>query len=155
MFLLFVTLALSFRYFNNRRKYNIADTCCLANSQNCYPFRLAFTYSLFIRAIFLREISLGHSTSQAPVFVQLPKPSASICFTIWATRSPASIFPCGNRANWDTLAATNSMAEAFLQAAAQAPQPIQVAASKASSETDFSMGMVLASCGLPEVFTEI
>ena len=34
--------------------------------------------SLFILAIFVRLIPLGHSASQAPVFVQAPKPSASI-----------------------------------------------------------------------------
>jgi hypothetical protein len=34
-------------------------------------------------------------------------------------------------AYWDTFAATNNIAEEFLQVATQAPQPIQVAASKA------------------------
>ena len=38
----------------------------------------ATRYSLFRRAIFSRDISLGHSASQAPVFVQAPKPSSSI-----------------------------------------------------------------------------
>lgn len=35
-------------------------------------------YSLFILAIFSKLIPFGHSTSQAPVLVQFPKPSASI-----------------------------------------------------------------------------
>ena len=39
---------------------------------------LAFKNSLFIRAIFSNEIPLGHSISQAPVFVQFPNPSKSI-----------------------------------------------------------------------------
>jgi hypothetical protein len=37
----------------------------------------------FISAIVLSEISAGHSTAQAPVKVQLPKPS----FCIWAVTS--------------------------------------------------------------------
>ena len=40
--------------------------------------RLARRYSLFILAILSKDIPLGHSTSQAPVFVQLPNPSLSI-----------------------------------------------------------------------------
>ncbi len=43
-----------------------------------YPFKLAAKYSRFIRAIFSSEIPFGHSISQAPVFVQFPKPSKSI-----------------------------------------------------------------------------
>jgi len=39
---------------------------------------VAFKNSRFMRAIFSKETPLGHSTSQAPVLVQLPKPSASI-----------------------------------------------------------------------------
>lgn len=50
---------------------------CLKDKLN-YPFKLAARYSRFIRAIFSREIPFGHSTSQAPVLVQLPKPSKSI-----------------------------------------------------------------------------
>ena len=38
----------------------------------------AFINSLFKRAMFVSEIPLGHSTSQAPVLVQFPKPSKSI-----------------------------------------------------------------------------
>ena len=54
---------------------------------------LAFRYSRLRRAIFSSEIPLGHSTSQAPVLVQLPKPSCSIWFTIFSTRSVASTRP--------------------------------------------------------------
>src|SRR5690606_13525631 len=47
---------------------------------------------------------------------------------------------------------TNNIADAFLQAATQAPQPIQVAASKASSAMRLGTGILLAS-GTPPVFT--
>ena len=98
------------------------------------------------------DIDLGHSASQAPVLVQLPKPSSSILATIALARAAFSILPCGKRASWLTLAATNNIAEPFLQAAAQAPQPIHDAASIASSATGFGMGIALAS-GTPPVLT--
>ena len=91
-----------------------------------YPFKLADKYSRFIRAMFSSEIPFGHSTSQAPVLVQFPKPSASICLTIFKTRSVASTLPCGNNAYCETFAATNNMADEFLQVATQAPQQKQV-----------------------------
>ena len=47
-------------------------------------------YSLFILAMLESVISFGHSTSQAPVLLQLPKPSSSIMFTMFITRSFAS-----------------------------------------------------------------
>ena len=71
---------------------------CFVPRNDTYPFILADKYSLFIRAIFSREIPLGHSTSQAPVLVQLPKPSASIWLIMFNTRSVASTLPCGNNA---------------------------------------------------------
>ena len=43
-----------------------------------YPFKLAYRYSRFIRAIFSSDIPLGHSTSHAPVLVKFQKPSSSI-----------------------------------------------------------------------------
>ena len=43
--------------------------------------------SRFMRAIFEREMLLGHSASQAYVLVQFPKPSSSIVFTIFMTLS--------------------------------------------------------------------
>src|SRR5487761_2185652 len=98
-------------------------------------------------------ISLGHSASQAPVLVQLPKPSSSICATMACTRLQRSGCPCGNIANWVTFAETNNIADAFLQAATQAPQPIQVAELNASSAITFGIGIELASIVTP-VFTE-
>ena len=73
-----------------------------------------------MRAIFEMEISFGHSTSQAPVFVQLPKPASSIVFIIFRTLIFASVLPCGNKANCETFAETNNIAEEFLQVATQA-----------------------------------
>ena len=51
-----------------------------------YSVKLDIIYSLFMRAILDIEISLGHSASQLPVLVQLPKPSSSIWATILCTR---------------------------------------------------------------------
>ena len=108
-------------------------------------YNLAFKYSLFILAIFVIEIPFGHSTSHAPVLVQLPKPSSSICLTILSTLSLASTFPCGKYENCETFAETNYIAAAFLQVATHAPHPIQVAASNALSASSFLTGIVLAS----------
>ena len=47
------------------------------------------------------------------------------------------------------MAPVKSMAEAFGQAATQAPQPMQAAASMASSASGFGTGMALASGALP------
>src|ERR1700749_5245157 len=106
-----------------------------------------------MREILVSVISLGHSASQAPVLVQLPKPSSSICATMACTRLQRSGWPCGNSAICDTLADTNSIAEAFLHAATQAPQPIQVAELKASSAITLGIGVALASMVTP-VFTD-
>ena len=92
---------------------------------------LALLYSQFIFLIYSCEISFGHSASQAPVFVQCPNPSSSILSTIAITRLSLSGWPWGKDANCDTLADTNKLADAFLQAATHAPQPIQAAASNA------------------------
>src|SRR5690606_2541097 len=106
---------------------------------------LAVKYSRFNRAILVSLMPTGHSASQAPVLVQLPKPSASIWLTMAWARLYRSVWPWGNNAYWDTLAETKSIADEFLQAATQAPQPMQVADSNASSDTAFGMGMLLAS----------
>ncbi len=82
-----------------------------------------------------RETDFGHSAAQAPVLVQLPKPNSSIFATIAFARRAASTLPCGKRANWLTLADTKSIAEPFLQAAAQAARGGQPAkATNAKSE---------------------
>src|SRR6188768_1421985 len=107
-----------------------------------------------MRAIFDTEMPFGHSASQAYVFVQFPNPSLSICATMFKTLDSLSGAPCGNKASWDTLALTNSMALPFTQVATQAPHPIQAAAMNASSASFLSIGIELASTALP-VFTEI
>src|SRR5579864_3756518 len=81
----------------------------------------AFRYSRLSWAIKLTEISLGQTAWHSDWLEQLPKPSLSICAIMRLTRSFASTFPCGRLARCDTLAETKSMAEAFLQAATQAP----------------------------------
>ena len=62
----------------------------------------ATIYSLFKRAMFAIEISLGQAASQAPVLVHAPKPSLSNCATILVTRVFLSGPPCGNKAKCDT-----------------------------------------------------
>ena len=86
----------------------------------------------------------GQAASHSYWFVQLPKPSASICFIMARTRLVRSGWPWGRRLRWAILAEVNSMAEAFLQEATQAPQPMQAAASKAASAFTFSTAMLLA-----------
>ena len=61
------------------------------------------------------------------------------------TRRSASGLPWGRSPRWVTLALTKSMAEPFGQAAAQAPQPMQAAASMALSAMVFEIGTELAS----------
>ena len=65
--------------------------------------------------------------------------------TIAFARLAASGLPCGRSANWLTFELTKSMAEPFLHAATQAPQPIQVAQSIASSAASLGIRMALAS----------
>ena len=74
-------------------------------------------------------ISFGQTASHSPMLVQAPNPSISICFTIRAVRWYRSGWPCGSSARWPAFAEVNSMAEAFGQAATQAPHPMHVAAS--------------------------
>src|SRR5437868_1121684 len=100
------------------------------------------------------EISFGQTASHAPVNVQEPNPSLSIWATIFNTLLFLSGSPCGNRARCATLAERNSMAELFLQAATQAPHPIQDAAANARSAFSFSIGIELPSTAFP-VFIEM
>src|ERR1043165_1427573 len=118
------------------------------------PEKMDPMYSRFRRAIFSSEIPLGHSASQAPMFVQLPNPSLSCCITIFTARIFLSGSPCGSRARWLTLADRNNIAEVLGQAATHAPQPIQAAAAKDSSALCFSIGIAFASTALP-VFTDM
>src|SRR5258708_31630317 len=101
----------------------------------------------------LRLISLGQTASQEPVTVQLPNPSASICLTMCRTRRSFSALRWGSRLRCDAFAATKSIAEAFLQTATHAPQPMQAAASIAESAAVFGIGIAFPS-GAPPVLTE-
>jgi hypothetical protein len=67
-----------------------------AHSRSRYVFRrdddhsfviTAPRYSRFIRAMCSRLMFLGHSISQAPVLLQLPNPSLSICSTMFRARN--------------------------------------------------------------------
>src|SRR5690349_11900401 len=107
-----------------------------------------------MREMLVIAISFGHTASQAPVKVQLPNPSLSICCTMLSALFFLSGPPCGNKARCAILAAVNREADAFLQAATQAPQPMQAAAPKEASALSFSMGSELPSTALP-VFTEM
>ena len=100
------------------------------------------------------DTSLGHAFSQARWLVQLPNPQLSISLSMDNTRRVASGLPWGSSASWDTLALTNSMAEALGQDATQAPQPMQAAASMASYAFSWAMGSALASAA-PSVLTEM
>ena len=63
---------------------------------------------------------------------------------MFRTRWLRSGWPCGSRARCETFAPTKSIAEAFWQAATQAPQPMHAAASMARSASCFGMGMRVA-----------
>ncbi len=96
----------------------------------------------------------GQAASHSPWFVQVPKPSASICATMLphaVGRAPAG--PAAAAPRCETFAAVNSMAEAFGQAATHAPQPMHAAASMARSASSLRTGIALAS-GAPPVATE-
>ena len=81
--------------------------------------------------------------------MQFPNPSASICRTMLSTRSVRSGCPCGSKARCETFAEVNNIAEAFGQAAAQAPQPMHAAASIARSAWCFGTGIEFASGAEP------
>src|SRR3954468_5022416 len=90
--------------------------------------READKYSAFNRAMLVRRISFGQVASHAPMLVQAPKPSLSICVTMLIALVFRSGSPWGNKARWETFADTNNIAEEFLQAATHAPQAIHAAA---------------------------
>ena len=102
----------------------------------------------------LSLISFGQTASHSPSFEQLPKPRSSMRSTMRETRRVCSTWPCGSTPMWVTLAETKRMAEAFFQAATQAPQPMQAAASIARSAVSRGMRMALAS-GAPPTLTDV
>src|SRR5436853_3676659 len=110
-------------------------------------------YSRVIRAMLEIGISFGHTASHSPSFEQLPKPSASACATIAATRRARSGLPWGRIASCEILAPTKRWADAFLHAATHAPQPMHAAESMATSAMSFGIGIALPS-GAPPQLTE-
>src|SRR5699024_8824868 len=93
--------------------------------------------------------STGQTAAHSPMLVQPPKSSSSCWLTMLTTREARSGCPCGSMPRWVTFAAVNSMLDAFGQAATQAPQPIQVAASNARSASVFGTGLAWASGAVP------
>ena len=118
-------------------------------SSGNYSENFAFKYSRLRRAMCDTEIPFGHSSSQARVLVQLPNPSSSIFLTMARARFEASTLPWGRSARELTRAATNSIAEPFLQVATQAPQPMHAAASILSSAVSWPMRILFASWADP------
>src|SRR5207237_1174205 len=108
-------------------------------------------YSRVMRAILEIGISFGHTASHSPSFEQLPKPSASACATIAATRRERSGLPCGSMASCEIFALMKRCADAFLQAATHAPHPMQAAESIATSATSFGTGIALPSGAPPQL----
>ena len=85
---------------NNKKSLSDLESDPKITLKYFYPLsKLADMYSLFILAITSREIPFGHSTSQAPVLEQFPKPSSSMVFTMFRTLRFASTLPCGSNAN--------------------------------------------------------
>ena len=108
-----------------------------------------------MRAMTSSGMSFGQAASHSPWFVQPPKPSrVHRARPSRRTRSMRSGWPCGSSARCETLAPANSIADAFGQAATQAPQPMQAAASIARSASSFGTGIALAS-GAQPVSTEM
>src|SRR5690606_21630347 len=110
-------------------------------------------YSRFMRWMSLTRIPAGQAASHSLVLLQLPKPSASIWCTIATTRRDRSRLPCGRCARCETFAAVNNIAEAFLQAATHAPQPMHADEFIAASDWSRGTGSVFASGAWP-VLTE-
>src|SRR5437762_12095309 len=113
----------------------------------------ARTYSRVMRAMLEMGISFGQTASHSPSFEQLPKPSASACAIMAATRERRSGFPCGSSASCEILAPMNRCADAFLQAATHAPHPMHAAESIAVSAISFGIRIALPS-GAPPALIE-
>src|SRR5262249_2959357 len=111
----------------------------------------ARTYSRVMRAMFEIGTSFGPTASHSPSFEQLPNPSASAWAIIAVTRLVRSGCPCGSIASCEILALMNRCADAFLQAATHAPQPMHAAESMAVSAIAFGPRTALPS-GAPPAF---
>ena len=99
--------------------------------------------------MFSIEIPFGQTASHSRKLEQLPKSSASIRSTIATARRSFSGAPWGRMLRWPTFALVKSWAAPFGHWATQAPQPMQLAASNASSAVGLGTGMMFASGALP------
>ena len=88
------------------------------------------------------RLFLGQAASEARVFGTVTQSELIHACNHLGARAAASTRPCGRSASWLTFELTKSIAEPFLHAATQAPQPIHVAQSIASSA--FSLGIRIA-----------
>ena len=100
-------------------------------------------------AVWAIGISVGQTASHAACSEQAPKPSTSIRAVICATRRARSGCPWGSRASCEIFAPVKSDADAFGHAATHAPQPMQAAASIASSARSFGTAIALPSGAPP------
>ena len=100
------------------------------------------------------EIPFGHSASQAPVLVQLQilLHHEQLPFVVHVLCVPVRPEEVKQTVKLSLRGTTSRMH--FTQEATQAPQPIQAAASKASSAFTLAIGRLFASGALP-VFTEM
>ena len=93
-------------------------------------------------------MSFGQAASHSRWLVQEPK-NASICSTMARVRRGRSGWPWGSRFRCASLAAVKSWPAPLGQAATQAPQPMQAAASIARSEASLGTAIRFASGALP------
>jgi hypothetical protein len=94
-------------------------------------------------------ISFGHAASHSPMFVQFPKSSSLYRATIRNARLDRSAWPCGSKPRCEIFAPVNNAADAFGQAATQAPHPMHAAASIARSALSLGTGIAFPSGALP------
>ena len=92
---------------------------------------------------------LGQASAQAPMTVQPPKPSWLCRSTMLSARVFRSGSPWGSSPRWLIFPPVKSEADALGQAATQAPQPMQAAASMDRSDSFLPTRMLFASRGPP------
>ena len=111
-----------------------------------YSLHFALMNSRFRRAMLLNEMFFGHSASTCTCVGTVAESEFVHFLDHCAGAAEAFHLALGKGVQTGLpLALTNTcIAEPFLQAATQAPQPIHVAESIASSATSFDMGVELA-----------
>ena len=91
---------------------------------------------------------MGQASRHSPWLVQEPK-NSSMVSTMASVRRQRSGWPWGSTLRCPSLAAVKSWAAELGQAATQAPQPMQAAASMAKSAASLGTGVSLASPAAP------